>query len=427
MIGEYPPGVYHHAVRWPWSRPIEDKTLSIADPALAAWFSPGGYVDLSGPAVSERTMLNLSAIFRAVSLISGTLASLPLQTLRLKADGETEKVASIFDDPDGPDGQTQFEWEETLFAHLVIHGKAGALKVRNAAGGLARLPLVHPICFNVEEPTLDEYSTGNLPRGGLWFRVHLNDGTEVRLDANDFWYVPAMTLDGRQGLGLIQVARGSISASLAGDRAASRMFTNGAMISGLATPDDEEDITSDVPEIRRQLDNSTGGYENAGRIALVNRRLKFTPWTMSAVDAQFLQSRQFQIEEISRWTGVPPHLLMQTDKQTSWGTGVTEQNQALGRTVLVTWSCRVEGRASRELAAPRRVEVDFSRLERPTPDKEIELLLKQTGKPFLTVNEARHILNLPRLPGGDAIDAPAPAPAPAEPGPEGGPDDPSAE
>ncbi|MDM4723405.1 phage portal protein [Micromonospora sp. WMMA1363] len=56
-------------------------------------------------------------------------------------------------------------------------------------------------------------------------------------------------------------------------------------------------------------------------IAVVNRRLKFSPWTMSATDAQFLQSRQFSVEEVARWFGVPPHLLMQTERQTSWGRG----------------------------------------------------------------------------------------------------------
>jgi HK97 family phage portal protein len=387
--------------------------IPVTSQLLATFFNPG-YVDLAGMAVDEQSMLGLSALFRGVSLIAGTLASLPLRSLRLKSDGETERVPSIFDDPDGPDGQTQFEWEETLFAHLVIHGKAGALKVRNEAGGLTRLPLVHPASFNVEDPTAEEHDNGSLPRGGFWFRVQLDNGKTVKLDADDFWYIPALSMDGQRGMGLLQVARYSLGVTQAADRAAGKMFTSGALISGLATPEDDADITDDVPEIKRQLSSATSGYENAGAIALVNRRLKFTPWVMSAADAQFLQSRQFQIEEIARWTGVPPHLLMQTDKQTSWGTGVEEQNRALGRTVLAPWASRVEGRASRLLASPRWIEVDFSGLERPSPDKEIELLLKQTGKPFLTVNEARKVRNLPPIKGGDVLETVA-APTPDKP------------
>jgi len=400
-------------VRWPWSKrdaQPSNAVISVAEPGFAQFLGIGGFVDLRGAAVDEKTALSLSGVFRAVSLIAGTLASLPLRSYREGQDGMPERVPSIFDDPDGPDGQTQFEWTETFFAHLVLHGKAGALKVKNAAGSLVRLPLVHPSSFTIEEPKSDED-----PRGGFWFRVQLDDGKSVRLDADDFWYVPALSLDGMHGQGLLQVARQSIGTALAGDRAAAKVFTSGALISGLASPEDDLEV-EEVKEIKRALDSSVSGYENAGKIALVNRRLKFTPWQMSAADAQFLQSRQFSIEEIARFTGVPPHLLMQTEKQTSWGTGVEEQQRAMGRTVLAPYAGRLEGRGSRLLANPRWVEIDFAGLERPSPDKEIELLLKQTGRPFLTVNEARKIRNLEPVPGGDELPG-ATAPAPAGPPP----------
>lgn len=423
--------MYSDRVKWPWSRRVEqpaNTSLSIADPALAALFTPGGYIDVAGISVSERSILGLSAVFRAVSLISGTLGSLPLRSYREGAGGMPERVPSIFDDPDGPDGQTQFEWEETLFAHLVIHGRAGALKVRNEAGGLVRLPLVHPVSFTVEPPTVAEHQGREpMPVGGKWFRITLDDGSQVKLDDRDFWYVPALALDGLCGMGLLRAARVSMSTSLAADRAAGKTFSTGALISGLATPADDTDLADDIPQIRAELNRNVLGHENAGTIALVNRRLQFTPWTMTAQQAQFLESRQFQIEEVARWTGVPPTLLMQLDKQTSWGTGVEEQNRALGRTVLAPWANRLEGRGSRLLARPRWVEIDFAGLERPSPDKEIELLLKQTGKPFLTVNEARKIRNLPPVEGGDELGTPAPAPAPDGEPAEGGDDDAPAE
>jgi HK97 family phage portal protein len=119
---------------------------------------------------------------------------------------------------------------------------------------------------------------------------------------------------------------------------------------------------------------------------------------MTAQQAQFLESRQFQIEEISRWTGVPPHLLMQTDKQTSWGTGVDEQNRGLSKFVLGHWAQRFEQRASRLLARPRWCEFDFAGLERPNFAVEIDLLIKQVAAGILTLNEAREIRNLPPLP-----------------------------
>lgn len=382
-------------------------TRSVADPALAVLF---GGNPLSGVSVSEYTTLGSSAFYRAIMLISGTLATLPLRSYRTDDKGQPEKVKSIFDDPDGPDGQTSFEWKQTAFIHRLLHGSAFAYKVRTEAGALARLPLLHPLSCSVELPTTEDYASRNIPPGGKWFLVTWNDGTQQRLTSKEIWEVPGPSLDGVTGLGLIQIARQSIATTLSGDKAAYKLFDKGALISGLATPDDDYDITDDVVELRRQINNEMTGVDNAGGIAIVNRRLKFTPWTMTAADAQFLQSRQFQIEEVSRWTGVPPHLLMQTEKQTSWGQGVAEQNEGLGRFVLDPYATSFEERATRLLSNPRWVEFDFAKLVRPSIEKEIELLMKQTGnKPILTVNEARAIRNMPPVPGGDVLIEAAPA------------------
>lgn len=401
-------------MRWPWQRVQNTSTLSISDPAIAGWFQIGG-PNLSGVNVGEGSAMALSAVYRAVSLISGTLASLPLRSLREPEPGQRERVASVFDDPGGVDGQTPFAWKETLFAHLLLHGNAFALIVRNQAGGLASLPLVHPLCVQMDLPTPDEYNTGKLPRGGKWFTLTLADGERVRYDANDVLHIPGMSLDGWRGMSVIAVARNSLGTTIAADRAAAKVFNSGALISGIVSPQDETD-EFEAAEIKRQLDLSISGYENAGAIAVINRRLNFQPWTMTAADAQFLQSRQFQIEEIARWFGVPPFELMQTEKQTSWGTGIEAQQRGLGRTVLAPWATRVQEAGSRLLARPRFIEFDFSGLERPTPDTEIALLIQQIDAGLLTLNEARAIRNMPPVPGGDAVKgATAPAPNQGDP------------
>jgi HK97 family phage portal protein len=149
------------------------------------------------------------------------------------------------------------------------------------------------------------------------------------------------------------------------------------------------------------------GVENAGAIAVINRKLKFTPWTLSNEDAQFLQSRQFQIEEIARWFGIPPFELMQTDKQTSWGTGIEAQQRGLARTVLSPWANRLEQRLSRLLPKNQFAEFEFAALERGNPADEIRLLIEQVNAGLLTKNEARAIRNLPPLPEGPAPTEPA--------------------
>jgi HK97 family phage portal protein len=410
-------------MRWLWSRrePVApaNRSISIADPTLAALFTPGGVVDLAGVTVGETSALGLSAMFRALSLISGTLAGLPLDSWRDKGEGKKEKVASVFDDPDGPDGQTKFEWVETAFLHQLLHGRCGALKVRTEAGALVGLPLVHPLSFRVEQPSLEEHrNPEKLPAGGVWFVVTLDDTSQVKLDAGDFWYAPAASLGGQIGAGLLTYARASLSTSIAADRAAAKVFSSGALISGLATPADEGlDISDDIPKIRAELDRNVLGYENAGTIALVNRRLQFTPWTMTAQQAQFLESRQFQVEETARWTGVPPHLLMQTDKQTSWGTGVDEQNRGLSRYVLGHWAQRFEQRASRLLARPRWCSFDFAGLERPNHAVEVDIDLKQVAGGVMTEDEYR------AKRGWDPLPKPDPKPAPVPGGTPDGEDD----
>lgn len=414
---------YDLLVQWPWSgrKSAEptDLTLSVSDPLLAGYFSVGG-TDYSGIVVSESNALALSAVWRSVSLISGTLASLPLRTLRDKGNGERERVGSIFDNPGGPDGPTPFSWKETAFAHLLLHGNLFLLHVRNEAGALAALLPVHPLGVTIELPTADDHRTGNLPRGGKWFKIMLDNGERVRLDADDITHVMGLSLDGVSGLSPITVARTSLGTAVAGDRSAAKMFSSGALISGIVSPEDETEPFEST-EIKRQLDRNVNGWENAGTIAVVNRRLKFSPWTMSAVDAQFLQSRQFSIEEIARWWGVPPFELMQTEKQTSWGTGIEAQQRGLGRTVLAPWASRFEQSGSRLLANPRFVEFDFSGLERPTPDMEIDLLIKQVTAGLLTLNEARAIRNMPPVPGGDAVKGTTQSTT------EGSPGDPAAE
>jgi HK97 family phage portal protein len=385
---------------------------------LARLFAAGADVD--GVPVTEKSVMGLSAFYRAVSLIAGQLAGLPLRSFTTDAEtGMPRRVSSIYDNPD-PEGQTVFEWKETAFAQLILWGRYGALKIRNAAGGLVGLVMVPAASWSYEDPKPSDKSK---PVGGMWFRVQLDTGRSVRYDAQDFFHVPGLSLDGRRGVSLLTYARISMATSISGDRAAGNMFANGAMISGLATPADGDDLSDDLPSIRREVSNAVQGVANAGTIAIVNRQLDFTPWSMTAVDAQFLQSRQFQIEEISRWTGVPPHLLMQTDKQTSWGTGVEMQDRALGRTVLAPWAQRFEGRASRLLASPRWCEFDFSGLERPSPEAEIALLVQQINVGLLTLNEARAIRNLPPVAGGDV---PRGVSVPAGDSGEGG-NDPTAE
>lgn len=400
-------------MQWPWQRPEPaaptSELISIADPVLAAYFGvPANY---AGVQVGEGSVLGISAFWRAVMLIAGTIAGLPLKTYRDTAAGERERVRTWLDNPGGVQDMSPHEWKETTLLHLLLHGNGYLAHIFNQGGQVIGAVPVHPLAVQPEwEINERGYKTGR-----KLFRAVLDDGSQRTFTQASMTQIMGPSLDGLRGLSVIGVARNSLGTTIAADRAAARMFGNGALISGLVTP--EEDVTEpEAKEIKAGLDQKLAGWENAGSIAFVNRKLNFTPWTMSAEDAQFLQSRQFQIEEIARWTGVQPHLLMQTEKQTSWGTGVEVQERGLSRFTLASWTSRIEQRLTRLLSGPVFVEFDFAGLEKPTPEQEIELLIKQVDAGLLTPNEARKIRNLPPVDGGDQLrsaQAPPPAPNPA--------------
>lgn len=377
--------------------------ISIADPAFAAYFGTGT-PNYSGVEISEQVALSIPAVWRATSLISGTIASLDAGTVVTNADGTKERIDSWVDAPAGPDGLTAYEFWETVVIHLLIHGNAYLLHIRNGAGAMAGLLPIHPMAVSIEVDPLTLYKT---------FKVTLDNQSVKVLDSTQLLHIPALGTNGIHGLSPITVARNSLGTAVAGERSAANMFSNGPLISGLVTPEDDDFGEEDAKIVKASLDSKMAGYEHAGEIALVNRRLKFTPWQQTHEDAQFLQSRQFQIEEIARWFGVPPYELMQTEKQTSWGTGIEAQQRGLARQVLHPWVKRIEQRVSRLMPRGRELKFDFHDLERPTPEQEVQLLVAQVTGGIMTVNEARAVRNLPPIEGGDGLQAPA-LPAPEE-------------
>lgn len=372
--------------------------ISISNPLLAEYFGVGT-PNFSGTEVTEGSALALSAVYRAVSLISGQLGMLPLRSLRDAGNGTREPQPSFLDEPGGLDGPTSFEWKQTVLMHLLLYGNAFLAHVYTTAGTLAALAPLHPLAVDVRWATRAELDEQSWPGGKIFTATLLDDETRT-FSAADLTHVPSLSSDGLKGMSVIAQARNGFGTAIAGDRAAAKMFRSGALIAGMVTP--EEDVEEEeAKKIKRNLDKKLTGWENAGEIAVINRKLKFTPWTLSAVDAQFLQSRQFQIEEIARWFGVPPFMLMQAEKQTSWGTGIESQQRGLSREVLGSWATLLEQRLARLLPVGRFCEFDFSALERPTPEQEVALLAQKVDAGLLTINEARTTLNLPSLDGGD--------------------------
>lgn len=391
-------------MRWPW-QPVQTRSVGLSDgyPAFAGFFGIG--MSDAGVPVTELTSLGASAVWRAVSLVAGTIGTLPMPTFRQIDDGTRQQVTSFLDErPAGPVYDlTPYEWKETLTAHCLLHGNAYLRHVFTDGGGLVGAVPYHPMCVNPEWQRVDGVATGRKQ-----YTVSDVDGRTRVLSEDEITHIPGLSFDGLRGYSVLTVARNSLGKNIAADRAAARAYNSGFATGAIVSPDDDAQ-EFEAAEIKRQLDQKVSGWENAAAIAVVNRRLKLSQFSMSMADAQFIESRQFEVEEVARWFGLLPIHLSQTEKQTSWGTGVAEQHRGLGRFTLAPWTTRIQQRVSRMLARPRYVEFDYSALIRPAPEQDIPLQINLVAAGLITPNEARRRLGLDPIDGGDTLRVGRPA------------------
>jgi HK97 family phage portal protein len=377
----------------PASFGYEPTQISISDPALAEFLRMSG---ITGGMNTEADVLGLTAVYRAQAVISTTIAGLPLKVYRDDGGTRSETDHWLERTPAGPMDLPGFNWTEMILLHLLNHAEAYLSHLFNGAGQLVGLWPVHPLAISkVQWDGTDKL-----------FTVAMADGSQELRGSGEMTQVLGPTTDGLRGLSPISLFRKSFQTSQAGETAANRTFTTGSMISDLVST--EEDVTeTEAQTISDSLNGKVRGPESAGAMVFVNRALKFSPWTMNNVDAQFVEARGFQIEEVSRIYGVPVHLLSHTEKQTSWGQGVAEQNFGMARYTFMGWTSRLEAALRAILPPDLFAEFDYKGLFSGTPADEINSLIAQVGSGLLTVDEARAILNRPPAPA-----APTPLPVP---------------
>jgi HK97 family phage portal protein len=373
---------------WPWSRGERFSSWSVGDPAFAAWLR-GEETDTS-ESVTPYTVLGLSAVLRSVSVISTTIAGLPLRTYE-RQGAEKARVSSVFDDPyPGIDGMTPFAWVETVLIHLLLWRNAYLWHdARDTRTG--DITIYRPI-------NPDAISKVELVNGRKEFTYTDAAGAKQVVGSEMLTHIPGPSLDGAIGHPLLASARAIFSGAISGDKAAQVTLRRGIRLAGLLVPEEGEEVDeTEGQAILEQLRARVVGREHAGDVALINRRMKLQPWTPNNIEMQWAETRQMVLGEIERLFGMPPHLLADTEKQTSWGTGVAEQNLGLSRYTLRGWSDRIEQTLSRRLPAGEFCEFDYAGLLQGTPAAEIGLLIDQVGAGILTVDEARRIRNLPPL------------------------------
>lgn len=295
----------------------------------------------AGVDVSERTALQVGAVWRAVNLIAGTASSLPLRTYR---DGTRERVPSVVDDPH-PD-LTTFELLETLWFSLLLWGNSYHQKIRDRDGKVVELwplPASHMQVGRVEP-------SNDFP-GGKLFRLTDGKGNSHILSARDVFHVPGPGYDGVCGVSPIRLASQGIGLAMAAEEYGARLFGSGSLMAGILQTEQRLDAVQ-AQTLKDRWQASVAGLRRSHEIAVLGSGAKFQPVTMPNTDAQFLESRKFQVTEVARWFGIPPHLLFDLEKTSSWGTGVEHQSIGFVVYTLRPWLSRVEQRITKELTGP---------------------------------------------------------------------------
>lgn len=378
-------------------RNIEDPTIPLTGDQLLDWVyssgvnGPNGWD--AGVVVNEVTAPRMAAVWRCVSVISGVASALPLNVF--EAGTKTPLTNSLLRNPH-PE-MTALEVWRLAYVHRVLWGNATLQKVRNNAGQVKELWPITP--FRVQ---IGRVRPSDVNPGGKIFRVTDDWGEAHTLTSRDILHIPGVGYDGVTGMSPIRHAATTIGLAVAAEKSGARFFGRGAQFSGVLQVEQRLD-DDQARRLQAQWEARTGGLENAGKVPVLDSNAKFVPITMPMRDAQYLETRGFQVPEIARFFGVPLFLLFETMKTTSWGTGLEQQAQGWVTFDLhPTWLAPAEQRISKELLpANREARYDVDGLLRGDSVARGQFYRTMREVGAFNANDIRARENLEPIEGGD--------------------------
>lgn len=378
---------------------LENPAVPLTDPGLLAEF--GGDEVMAGTTVTERSALSLSSVFRSVALLSGTIGGLPIKVFRYR--GRDEVICRPLS-PYNEGPYTPFELVELIEAHLLLWGNAFVLKVRNGAGSIDHLVPVHPSRVKV---TLVGALPGNVGKlSHKVFEVSNPDGSVTPLTTYEILHIPGLGYDGIVGYSVLTLARQTLGLGLATEESAARFFGQGTMLSGVLTTDRVLDQAK-ADALKKRWREKVAGIRRAHEVVVLDAGSKYQPLAIPPADAQMLEARVFQVEEVARWFGLPPYMIGEVSKNASQGggNGIEAQGITMVRYVLNNWLCRIEGRLTREVVEPKTQFAEFIRegLLRGEIGLRYAAYATAIASRFMVPNEARALENMPPIEGGDEL------------------------
>ena len=359
----------------------------------------------SGKAVTERSAMQMTAVYSCVRILAEAVAGLPLHLYRYKEDGGKEKALdhplyNLLHDEPNPE-MSSFVFRETLMTHLLLWGNAYAQIIRNGKGEVIALYPLMPNRMVVDRDT----------KGRLYYQYTTSTedaptmkGVTVNLPPSDVLHIPGLGFDGLVGYSPIAMAKNAIGMAIACEEYGAKFFANGAAPGGVL---EHPGTIKDPQRVRESWQSTFGGSGNSNKIAVLEEGMKYTPIGISPEQAQFLETRKFQVNEIARIFRVPPHMVGDLEKSSF--SNIEQQSLEFVKYTLDPWVIRWEQTIHRSLLLPDEksqyfVKFNLEGLLRGDYQSRMNgyAIGRQNG--WMSANDIRELENLDRIPaeeGGD--------------------------
>ncbi len=347
----------------------------------------------SGKNVNRATALEVSAVAACVRVIGEGLAQVPLKLMQLSDDGKTRKPAKnhpLYDvlahRPN--DWQTSFEYRETLAMHAVLAGNHYSFINRSSRLGIMELIPFDP--GSVKTIRAENYS--------LTYEVSGENGRKQIFPAESIWHIKGPSWNSWMGLDAVRLAREAIGLAMSTESHQASMQKNGVRASGIYSVDGT--LSDDqYKKLKAWVDENVAGTKNTGSVMLLDRAAKFTQTSMTGIDAQTLETRRYQIEEICRFFRVNPIMVGAESKNTTYASA---EQMFLAHVVhcLSPWYTRLEQSIDANLLSKEdrasgiySAFIDEGLLRGSMLNKK-DVILGYVSGQVMTKNEARNLLDL---------------------------------
>jgi phage portal protein, HK97 family len=379
--------------------------VSSSDPRIVEFL--GGNQAASGYPVNAQTAMRVSAVYACIARIAGAIASLPVPLYERTDDGR-KKVDNaplwwMLNEQPHPIWSAAAMWEWVIGCNC-LRGDAFIRILRNAGGQPNGLLPLHP-------DTVTPENAGD----HLVYYIQPRDGSKpYGLHQDDLLHIPNLGFDGLRSPSVIRhAAMQSIGIALAADDYSGKLYANGAMPKHAFFWEGKVD-SDQIDLLQRTYAERYTGSGQVGKPMVLSKGVEMKELSMTAVDAELLESRKFQVIDIARAFGVPPHMIGATEASTSWGTGIEQQTIGFVKYTIQPYLNRIEQELNRKLFRTARYFVEFQldglmRGDYKSRNEGYRIAAGRAGEPgWMTINEIRRLENLPPIAGGDELWKPDP-------------------